>query len=109
MKFVIFLGDSLSDLRAFPEGARRDAGFQIDRLQKGLDPNDWKPMQAIGSGVREIRIREASGAYRVIYVAHFKDAIYILHAFQKKTAATSKRDIELARSRFKDLLQRTKP
>lgn len=99
------MGDSLAQLRAFPDGARRETGFQIDRLQKGLDPNDWKPMKSIGQGVREIQVRDKSGAFRVIYVAAWADAIYILHAFQKKTAATSKHDLELASARFKDVTQ----
>jgi phage-related protein len=103
MKPVVFLGDSLDDLRAFPEQARRDAGFQIDRVQRGLDPDDWKPMQTVGSGVREIRVRDASGAFRVIYVATFADAVYILHAFAKKTQRTAARDIALAQSRFRNL------
>jgi len=106
MKSVIFMGDSLAQLRAFPDGARRETGFQIDRLQKGLDPNDWKPMKSIGQGVREIRVRDKSGAFRVIYVAAWADGIYILHAFQKKTAATSKHDLELASARLKDVTQR---
>ena len=108
MKSVVFMGDSLAQLRAFPDGARRETGFQIDRLQKGLDPNDWKPMKSIGQGVREIQVRDKSGAFRVIYVAAWADAIYILHAFQKKTAATSKHDLELASARFKDVTQRIK-
>ena len=102
------MGDSLAQLRAFPDGARRETGFQIDRLQKGLDPNDWKPMKSTGQGVREIRVRDKSGAFRVIYVAAWADAIYIRHAFQKKTAATSKHDLELASARFKDVTQRIK-
>jgi phage-related protein len=108
MKPVTFMGDALSCLRAFPEGARRDAGFQIDRLQQGLEPNDWKPMKSIGAGVREIRVRDPSGAYRVIYIAQMAEATFILHAFQKKSAATSKRDLDLASARFKELMQRTR-
>jgi phage-related protein len=72
-------------------------------VQRGLDPDDWKPMNSIGSGVREIRVRDASGAYRVIYVAQLSDAIYVLHAFQKKAQRTSERDISLARVRFREL------
>lgn len=106
MKPVSFLGDSLDELRSFPDGARRNAGFQIDRLQRGLDPDDWKPMKVIGPGVREIRIREASGAYRLIYIATLEDAVYVLHAFRKKTQATSKRDLDLASARFRDLMRR---
>lgn len=106
MKPVSFIGDSLDAIRAFPSGARREAGFQIDRVQRGLAPDDWKPMKIIGSGVREIRIRSASGAFRVIYVATLGDAVYVLHAFQKKSQATSKRDLDLAAARFTDLVRR---
>ena len=103
MKTVVFLGDTLDRLRAFPERPRRDAGFQLDRLQRGLDPDDWKPMATIGSGAREIRVRDASGAYRVVYVATFAEAVYVLHAFQKKTQRTSARDLALARARLREL------
>lgn len=103
MKPVVFLGDSLEQLRGFPEQARRDCGFQLDRVQRGLDPDDWKPMPTIGAGVREIRVREASGAFRVVYVANLGSAIYVLHAFQKKTQRTSLRDIAFAQKRFADL------
>lgn len=103
MKPVVFLGDSLDRLRAFPERARRNAGFQLDRVQRGLDPDEWKPMTTIGAGVKEIRVREASGAFRVAYIATFAEAVYVLHAFQKKTQRTSQRDLELAKSRFKEL------
>ena len=103
MKPVVFLGDSLSDLRAFPERARRDAGFQLDRVQRGLDPQDWKPMPIIGSGVREIRVRDVTGAFRVIYIATLAEAVYVLHAFGKKTQRTSQRDLMLAQLRLRAL------
>lgn len=106
MKPVSFLGGSLDEVRSFPDDARRDVGFQIDRVQRGLDPDDWKPMKSVGSGVREIRVREPSGAYRVIYLAMLEDAVYVLHAFQKKTRATAQRDLDLATSRFKELMRR---
>jgi phage-related protein len=106
MKRVSFLGNSLEEVRLFPDDARRDVGFQMDRLQRGLDPDDWKPMKSVGPGVREIRVRDASGAYRVIYIAMHKTAVYVLHAFQKKTQATTKRDLELATMRFKELMRR---
>lgn len=109
MKPVSFIGNSLDDVRSFPDSARREVGFQIDRLQRGLDPDDWKPMKTIGAGVREIRVRDASGAFRVIFIATLEDAVYILHAFQKKTAATSKRDLDLAIARFRDLMRRERP
>ena len=100
IKPIEFLGDSLQRLRAFPNDARQDAGYQLDRVQHGLQPDDFKPMPAIGKGVEEIRVRDDTGAYRVIYTARLADAIYVLHAFQKKTQATSKRDIDLAKQRF---------
>ena len=84
-KSVRFRGNALDALRSFPVSARREAGYRIDRVQNGRDPADWKPMHTVSSGVREIRIRDASGAFRVIYVAKFADAIYVLHCFQKKT------------------------
>ena len=105
-KPVEFLGRSLEDLRAFPAGARREAGYQLDRVQSGLEPDDWKWMNTIGTGAREIRIRNDTGAYRVVYVASIGDTIYVLHAFQKKTRATSKRDIEVATARFRVLQRR---
>mgnify|MGYP000962785758 FL=1 len=100
VKPIEFLGDSLRSLREFPDDAKRDAGYQLDRVQHGLQPDDFKPMPTIGKGVEEIRVRDDSGAYRVIYTARLADAVYVLHAFQKKAQATSKRDIELARQRF---------
>jgi phage-related protein len=106
MKPVAFLGDSLDMVRMFPNGPRREVGFQIERIQRGLDPTDWKPMKTVGRGVREIRVRDVEGAFRVIYVATLKDAVYVLHAFQKKARATSKRDLDQATARFKELMRR---
>ena len=103
MKPLRFLGDSLKRLRAFPESARQDLGFQLDKVQRGERPNDCKPMQTVGPGVQEIRVRDDSGAYRAIYTARIEGAVYVLHAFQKKTRATAARDIELARQRYRDL------
>src|SRR5262249_10781830 len=97
------MGGALRDLRAFLELPRRAAGFQLDRVQRGLDPDDWKAMPTIGSGVREIRIRDASGAFRVIYVVTFEEAVFVLHAFAKKTQRTSRQDIALAKMRFGQL------
>jgi phage-related protein len=102
---VEFLGGSLDDLRAFPETARREAGYQLDRVQNGLDPADWKPMAIVGRGVREIRIRDDDGAFRVFYVTKFGDVIYVLHCFQKKTQKTAKTDIDLAAKRYRDLVK----
>ena len=104
-KPVEFRGSSLDDLRSFPLAARRDAGHQLDQVQNGQEPDDWKPMNTVGQGVKEIRIRDAVGAFRVIYVAKFADAVYVLHCFQKKTAKTSKVDLGLAAKRYRDLLK----
>lgn len=87
----------------FPASIRNKAGFQLDRVQRGLDPEDWKPMSVIGAGVKEVRLKDDSGAYRVIYVASFAEAVFVLHAFQKKSQKTPKRDIDLAVQRYKDL------
>ena len=106
MKPIAFLGSSLDDLRGFPVDARREAGHQLDRVQRGFDPDDWRPMPSIGAGVREIRVRERAGAFRVIYVATFVDVVYVLHAFQKKTRQTAKRDVDLAASRLREQMAR---
>ena len=106
VKRTAFLGGSLDDLRGFPADARREAGYQLDRVQRGRDPDDWRPMPSIGAGVREIRVRERAGAFRVIYAATFVDAVYVLHALQKKTRQTAKRDVDLARSRLQEQVAR---
>jgi phage-related protein len=101
-KALTWLGSSRRDLQAFPALARRLAGFQLRRVQQGLDPDDWKPIQTIGPGVREIRIHVA-GAPRVFYVATRLEAIYVLHAFEKKTQKTSAQDLRIGRDRFRAL------
>lgn len=108
MKEIEFTGSSLDDLRAFPPSARRDCGFELSKVQEGREPANWKPMSSIGSGVREIRIKEESGAYRVIYVANLKNAIYVLHCFVKKSERTPKPDIDLAKDRLQELTRRLK-
>ena len=108
-KPVEFRGSSLDDLRAFPMSARREAGHQLDQVQQGHEPDDWKPMPRIGSGVQEIRIRDAAGAFRVIYVARFADAVYVLHCFKKKTRKTSKTELDLAEERYRDLTKELGP
>ena len=102
-KPLTFLGDSLDRLRAFPEAERQDMGRELARVQDGREPLDWKPMTSVGLGVREIRVKGTGGAFRTIYVASFADAIYVLHAFQKKTEKTPKRDIDLATRRLKQI------
>ena len=98
-KPLYFVGAALEDLRAFPRAPRREAGYQLDRVQFGAEPSDWKPMPTVGRGVREIRIQH-QGRYRVIYLANLADAVYVLHAFRKKTQKTRKQDIEIARRRL---------
>ncbi len=105
MKQIHFLGDALKSIREFPEDVRHDAGYQLDKVQHGEHPDDYKPMPSIGKGVEEIRLRDASGIFRVVYTARLADAIYVLHAFQKKTPATARRDIELANKRYTELLR----
>ncbi|MGD9902604.1 MAG: type II toxin-antitoxin system RelE/ParE family toxin [Vicinamibacterales bacterium] len=102
-KPLVWLGASLDDIRAFPAEARRAAGHQLGRVRQGLEPTDWKPMSSVGSGVIEIRIHTRL-EHRVFYVAKFDDAVYVLHAFEKRTRATPRRAIELARSRMAELL-----
>ena len=105
MKPLRFLGDSRKALREFPGDARRDAGRQLWKVQNGNAPDDYKPLNDIGEGVEEIRVREGSGTFRVIYVAKMPEAVYVLHAFQKKTQKTSKRDIETVKLRLKRLIR----
>ena len=101
MKPIRFLGTARHDLGAFPELARRQAGYELFMVQVGREPADFKPLPAVGSGACEIRIRNAAGAFRVVYVAKFEEAVYVLHAFQKKTRNTSQADIQLAAQRYR--------
>lgn len=105
MKPIRFLGDSLKVLRDFPKDARQSAGYELEKVQNGLAPDDFKPIPSIGRGVEEIRIWDGSGTYRVIYTARLEDAVYVLHAFQKKTQTTTQRDIETAKRRFDQLMR----
>ena len=102
MKLLKFVGSSLDDLRDFPEEARRFAGFEFRAIQDGFEPRDWKPVNSVGPGAKEIRVH-VLGEWRVIYVAKIRDAIYVLHAFQKKTQKTIQRDVELAQKRYKQI------
>ena len=101
MKAVRFVGTAREDLAAFPEPARRTAGYELFMVQVGREPSDFKPMPDVGHGVYEIRVRDRAGTFRVIYVARFDEAVYVLHAFQKKTAKASRLDIEVARRRYR--------
>ena len=100
MKTITFLGTSLDDIRNFPELARNEAGYQLNKVQQGLDPDSWKPISSIGLGVKEIRIRK-EGIYRVIYLAKYAETVYVIHAFTKKTQKTEQKDINLAKERIK--------
>jgi len=102
-KPLVWLGSSRSDLKAFPQDARRIAGFQLRRVQQGLEPNDWKPMSTAGPGVQEIRIHTGL-EHRIFYVAKFTEGVYVLHAFEKRTRKTPRREIDLARDRFRALV-----
>lgn len=108
IKPVQFRGDSLEMLREFPTPIKRDLGFQLDLVQHGEMPQDFKPMPDVGKGVIEIRTRDAFGAYRVFYVAKFEAKIYVLHCFKKKTQKTAPPDIELGRQRYQDLIKELK-
>jgi phage-related protein len=105
MKKVIWLGSSRADLKSFPAAIMDDMGHQLFLVQCGLEPDDWKPMATIGTGVREIRVQDTSGIFRTIYLATRPEAVYVLHCFQKKTQQTSQRDIELARKRLQNILR----
>ncbi len=108
MKRVRFVGSAKDDLSAFPKSARTRAGHELFMVQVGRDPDDWKPMPTVAPGACEIRVRDQTGAFRVIYVAKFEDAVYVLHAFQKKSRKTSRSGLELARQRYRDAQDLTK-
>lgn len=105
MKSIEFVGSALDDLRSFPQSAMREAGYQLDKVQHGLQPDDAKAMTSIGPGVVELRIWDEAGTFRVVYLAKLEDAVYVLHCFQKKTQQTAQRDIDLAKKRLKELLK----
>jgi phage-related protein len=107
-KEIRWVGSAYDDLLDFPDEPRQDAGFQLSKVQVGLDPEDWKPFGEVGAGTREIRIRDASGIFRVMYVAKFEEAVYVLHCFQKKTQATSKRDKDIAEARYRAVVNARK-
>jgi phage-related protein len=104
LKRVVWHGDTLGRVRSFPPGARQDAGFQIGRVQRGLEPRDWKPMPTVGPGVVEIRIH-CVNEYRVFYLARTAEAVHVLHAFVKKTQKTRQSDIKLAAIRYRDAIR----
>jgi phage-related protein len=105
-KSVTWLGNSREELRSWPKSATEDIGAELLSIQEGREPSSWKPMPTIGAGVNEIRVKDEGNANRVIYVAKFLEAIYVLHAFQKKTQRTSKHDLDIAVKRFSELRSR---
>ena len=107
-KDIFWVGSAYDDLLAFPQDPRKEAGFQLGKVQAGIEPTDWKPFDDVGSGTKEIRIKDASGIYRVMYVVKFEEAIYILHCFQKKTQVTSKQDKAIAEARYRAVVNARK-
>ncbi len=107
-KEIRWVGTAYDDLVAFPKAARKAAGFELCKVQAGLDPTDWKPFNEIGAGTREIRISDSQGIFRVMYVAKFEEAVYVLHCFQKKTQATAKRDKDIAMARYRAIVETRK-
>jgi len=103
VKNIQWLGSSRSDIRGFPDAIQSEIGLQLFYLQQGKRPDDWKPMQSIGKGVEEIRVRDDTGAFRVIYLARRAEAIYVLHAFQKKSQQTALQDLRVAKSRLLEI------
>lgn len=108
MKKLLYFGDACQRYKALPPQVTAVAGYELYRVQIGLEPRDWKPMPIIGPGAAEIRIRDVSGAYRVFYVARFPEAVYVLHAIQKKTEQTPKADIDFARRCYRSLVAQLK-
>lgn len=104
-KEIRWIGSSYDDILTFPPATRKEAGYQLGRVQEGIDPDCWKPFDDVGAGVREIRIRDEFGVYRIMFVAKFSEAIYVLHCFQKKTQATSKHDKDITEKRYRAILR----
>lgn len=102
------MGSSYDDLLAFPKAPRKEAGCQLGKVQAGLEPTDWKPFDEVGVGTREIRVTDVKGIFRVMYVAKFEEAVYVLHCFQKKTQATSTQDKEIASTRYRAVVNARK-
>jgi phage-related protein len=108
-KEIRWLGSSYHDLLKFPVDPRREAGFQLGKIQAGLDPDDWKPFDSIGAGTREIRIRDPDGIFRVMYVTKYTEALYVLHCFQKKTQKLGPLDKMIAETRYRAIANYRKP
>ena len=107
-KPIDWRGSSLKDIKddgIFSPDARKEAGHQLSQVQIGLDPDDWKPFEEVGSGTKEIRINLDDGWFRVMYVAKFAEAVYVLHCFKKKSRVTSKQDKEIASNRYRAVIK----
>ena len=100
MQDLAFVGSSRDDLREFPDSARREAGYQLDKVQRGEQPTDFKPMKTVVSGTYEIRIKESVDEYRVFYVAKMGDTVYVRPACQKKSRKTPERHLSVGRRRY---------
>ncbi|PVV05668.1 MAG: hypothetical protein B6D77_18575 [gamma proteobacterium symbiont of Ctena orbiculata] len=107
MKQLLWIGTSYKVVGNWPKAVKQAAGYQLHLLQQGFEPDDWKPMKIIGSGVREVRLH-TEGEYRVLYIAKFEEGVYVLHAFEKKTQKTSNADIQMAKDRFRELMRARK-
>lgn len=107
MKPIEFCGRTLNSIRGFPVQVRHAIGYELDRVQHGLNPSDWKPMSTVGKGAREIRILE-DGQYRVVYLTKYRSTVFVLHVFRKKTQKTRQQDIKYARAVLRELLYRSK-
>jgi phage-related protein len=104
-KPIRWSGSAYDDLIGFPPEARRLVGFQLGLIQLGYEPHDWKPFESAGTGVKEIRVRAENNQYRSLYVAKFEEAIYVLHCFVKKEEKTSKHDVEITRTRYREIVR----
>lgn len=107
-KEIRWVGSSYDDILNFPDEPRRKAGFQLGKVQAGLEPENWKPFNDVGAGTKEIRVTDSSGIFRVMYVAKFEEAVYVLHCFQKKTEATAKHDKDIAEARYRAVVRERK-
>ena len=105
MKPLHFVSSSREDMKELPESARETAGHQLFKVLQGKEPDDWKPLPTVGVGVQEVRVWDESGTYRMLYVAKFEEAVYLLHVFEKRSQKTAKGDVQLAKSRYTDLLK----
>ncbi len=107
-KEIRWVGSSYDDILDFPDEPRKKAGFQLGKVQAGLEPEDWKPFNDVGAGAKEIRVTDRSGIFRVMYVEKFEEAVYVLHCFQKKTEATTKHDKDIAEARYRVVVRERK-